>query len=167
MLLDKKSKCVNFLAKRLTHLNIYDTKINVLLDLFEAGYKNAYVSVMDFYSQQNNLYTRIEMVLPNVGRLCLYQTFCEVLDTQMPHITVFYSSADKPNISNRIDNADLLKRSMNIIYSARKYFAEHPEYTLISGDLVKRIANNQKIAKKQYEKIVKQRCGWLQPLRQK
>ncbi len=148
-------------------MNIYDTKLNVLLDLFEAGYRNAYVSIMDFNSPQNNSYVRIEMILPNVGRLCLYQTFCEVLDVQIPHITILYSSADEPKIRNRISNADLLKRSVNIIYSARQYFDEHPEYTLIESDLVKRAANNQRIAKKEYEKIVKQRRGWMKTLRQK
>ncbi len=167
MLLDKNYKCVNFLVKRLTHLNIYDTKLDVLLDLFEAGYRNAYVSIMDFSSSQNNPYVRIEMVLPNVGRLCLYQTFREAFDVQIPDITVFYSCADKPNIRNRVINPDLLKRSANIIYKTRNYFNEHPEYTLVENGLAKKIVNNQRIAKKQYEKIAKKKYGWLQGLRQK
>jgi hypothetical protein len=164
MVLDKKYQCVNFLCnnKRLTLLDIYDTQTKVLLDLFNAGYKNAYMSSMYFVSKQNNDYNRIEIFLPNVGRLCLYQTFCDVLDAQIPNMTVFYSSVAAPNITTKITNPDLLNRAIHIIYNARDYFEAHPEHTVTNDSLLKRMQLNEKLFQKRYEATSKKHNGVLQ-----
>ena len=164
MVLDKKYECVNFLCdnKRLTLLDIYDTQTKILLDLFNAGYKNAYVSSMYFTSKQNNDYHRIEIFLPNVGCLCLYQTFRDILDEQIPHMTVFYSSAATPNIITKIKNPDLLNRAIRIIYNARDYFEAHPEYMGSNDGLLKRVQSNQKLFQKRYNFLSKKHTGVLQ-----
>ena len=150
MFLDKKHKRVNFLAKRLTHLQNHEMEINFLLDLFDAGYHNAYVSTINFFSVHNNFYHRIEIVLPNVGRLYLYQSFDETLDEQIPHFDVFYTNAAHPNIRTKIQSRAFAERAVRIIYKAKSYFESHPEYVANNNDLIKRIKTNEIFARKQY-----------------
>ena len=163
MSLDKKCKCVNFygIGKRLTHLNKSDAQESLLLDLFDAGYKNAYVSVIDFSSNQNNDYCRVEIFLPNVGRLCLYQTFVDVLDVQIPHIDIFYFTIANPNQRTKIINQDLLKRAAGIIYKTKRYFENHNECELSDNEVIKRSFVNQKLVRKQNERYAKRRLGIL------
>lgn len=163
MILDKKNRRVNFLCKtqRLTRLNKHDNKISFLLDLFNAGYKHAYLSVMNCLSEQNYDYYRIEIVLPNVGRLCLHQSFKDILDEQIPYVEVFCSSADETIINEKIENMDLLKRATKIVYTARDYFERHPEYIVADKNLMKTIKGNQELLQKQQEIISKKRMGIL------
>ncbi len=142
-------------------MNKNDTEINFLLGLFQAGYKNAYVSLMNFQTPLNNSYHRINMVLPNVGRLCLYQTFVEVLDEQIPHTDIFYSDALNPNIITKIHNKDLVYRAANIIYTTEKYFEQHPEHIVTDDNFTEIIKRNQKLFQKQQEKMSKKRLGIL------
>lgn len=169
MLLDKKCECVNFYGagKRLTHLNKIDIQESLLLDLFDAGYKNAYVSVMNFSSNQNNDYCRIEIFLPNVGRLCLYQTFVDVLDVQIPHIDIFYWTFANPNQRTKIINRDLLKRATCIVYKIKRYFENHDEYKMSENEVIKRAFVNQKLIRKQTEKYTKRHLGFLQTFTKK
>ena len=51
-------------------MNKNQIELNLLLDLFEAGYQNAFVSSMDLFNDHNLHLTRIEIILQNVGRLC-------------------------------------------------------------------------------------------------
>lgn len=158
-MLDKKYKCVNFSDddKRLTHLNTNEVKIDFLLDLFDAGFQNAYVSLID-----NTFCNRIEIVLPNVGCLSLHQTFDESSDIQIPQIDVFYSVASEINKEVKITNIDLSKRATKIVYKIRKYFESHPEYFVMDKDLMKRAKNNQKLLQKQHNAYIKKRYGVLQ-----
>ena len=140
-------------------VNIVNTDLietGMLLDLFEVGYKNAYVSVMDLYSRNNEPLVRIETILPNVGRLCLYQTFDEKLDEQIPEFKVFCSCATAPRVIKKIKNANLLHRAVHIIYMCRDYFASHIEHTLYQNqDLINRLNINQKIAMRSYNQHAK------------
>ena len=137
-------------------------KICFLLDLFDAGYDKAYVSVVDFVSVRGVCYHRIEMILPNVGRLCLYRKFVEFLDEQIPHIDVFYSIANTPYLKTKIKNTDLLKRATQIICKANKFFENHPEHFVNNDSLIKRIQNNQKMLQKYHKKNLKMQNGFLQ-----
>ena len=163
MSLDKNCKCVNFYAigKRLTHLNKSDIQESLLLDLFDAGYKNAYVSVINFSSNQNNDYCRIEIFLPNVGRLCLYQTFVDVLDVQIPRIDVFYFTVANQNQRTKIINRDLLKRATYIVYKTKRYFENHQKYEMSDDEVIKRSFANQKLIRKQTENYAKRHLGVL------
>lgn len=156
--IDKIYKRVNFYVngKRLTRLNIYNLnlKTDFLLSLFDVGYKNAYFSTMDFVSNQNNNYNRIELVLPNVGRLCLYQTFIDVLDEQVPHFDIFYYDDVSPNIRTKITDIYLSQRATRIIYKAKKFFESNPGYIRTSDDLIKVIKSNQNMLYKQYKKQI-------------
>ena len=125
-------------------------KTGFMLDLFNVGYKNAYVSVMNFYSHRNNFYHRIEIFLPNVGRLCLYQIFDESSDEQIPHIDIFYTSATEPNIRTKMQGGALFECAARIIYKTKEYFETHPEHIVQNGDLLKKLKNNEKIMRKQY-----------------
>jgi hypothetical protein len=138
-----------------------DTKICFLLDLFDAEYNKAYVSVVDFVSVRDIYYHRIEMILPNVGRLCLYQKFVDFLDEQIPYIDVFYSIANTPNLNKKIKNTDLLKRATQIIFKANKFFENHPEYLVNNDSLIKRIRNNQKMLQKHYKQNLRIKNSFL------
>ena len=140
------------------------TDLDFLLDLFDAGYEKAYVSVVDFVSVQDIYYHRIEMILPNVGRLCLYQKFVDFMDEQIPHIDVFYSIANMPNLNKKIKNVDLLKRAVKIICKSNKFFEMHPEYISDNDGLIKKIKNNQEMFKKQYRNHIQKQRGFLQSL---
>ncbi len=140
------------------------TEVDFLLDLFDAEYEKAYVSVVDFISVRDIPYHRIEMILPNVGRLCLYQKFVDFMDEQIPHIDVFYSIANMPNVKTKIKNADLSKRAAQIIFKANKFFETHPEYISNNDGLIKKIKNNQEMFKKQYRNHIQKQRGFLQSL---
>lgn len=139
-------------------------KLSMFLDLINAGYENAYVSIIDFRSQRNNQYNRIEIFLPNVGRLCLYQNFIDVYDVQIPQIKIFYTVSSNPNIITRITNPEILNRASHIIYNCKKYFDAHPEYAGDEKILRQRIQINEKIAEKQYLKQNAVRRGFLSSL---
>ena len=108
--------------------------------------------------------TIVEMILPNVGRLCLYQKFVDFMDEQIPHIDVFYSIANTPHIKTKIKKADLLKRAVQIVCKTNKFFEMHPEHIVDNDDLIKKIKNNQKMFQKQYRNHVQKQRGFLQSL---
>lgn len=137
-------------------------KLDFLLDLFCAGYKNAYVSVMDIVSEHNISYTRIELFLPNVGRLCLHQSFDESLDEQIPCYKVFCSNAIMPTKEIQIQNPEFLKRAAWVVYKAKEFFETHPEYMVTDENLMQRIESNQKLLKKQHDIYSKKHRGILQ-----
>ena len=141
-----------------------NAKLSFLLDLFQSGYKNAYVSVMDFVSDKNESCHRTEIFLPNVGRLCLYQSFDESLDEQIPYIKVFYFNAALSDTEIQITDTRLLNRAINIIYKIKQYYEQHPEHSAYGTDLIRRIKNNQKFLAKRQAASAKKQYGILEIL---
>lgn len=137
-------------------------KLDFLLDLFDAHYKNAYVSVMDFTPDQKNPCQKIEIFLQNVGRLSLYQSFDERLDEQIPYMEVFCFNSVISNTEIQITDATLLNRAVKIIYKAKQFFENHPEYSASGTDLMRRIKNNQNFLQKRHAACAKKQYGILQ-----
>lgn len=133
-------------------------KLDFLLDLFAANYTHAYLSVMEFKSVKNNDYNRIELIVANVGRLCMYQKFEETeFDDQRPVFKVFYSSAIDNNQRTLIQSPKLLSKAINIIYKCKKYYEQNPQIKMLNNDSVLRaINNNEKLLIKSYELNKKQ-----------
>ena len=138
-----------------------DTKLSFLLDLFYSGYKNAYVSVMFFLSEAHKDCQRIEIFLPNVGCLLLYQYFDDASDEQIPKIDVFYIGPGISDSQIQITNIALLNRAVKIIYTTKRFFETHPEYSVSDSNLINRIQKNRKFLKHQYDMISKAQMGIL------
>ena len=141
---------------RVNTLTTEQYKSSCLLDLFQAGYKNAYVSVIDLYSRYNRPLVRIEMIVPNVGSLRLYQTFVEI-DEQIPDFKVFYTSADKPFVRTMIKKPVLLNRAIRIIYGCKKYFETHPDTEKPDSQILSIIKSNKRLVDKKYKQILETR----------
>lgn len=139
-------------------------KLSFLLDLFNTSYRKAYFSVAEFNSQRNVPYVRMEMIIPELGRLCLYQTFIENDGgEQIPSFKVYYYSADNKNLRTLIIHPDLLKKALGIIYKTKKFCEDNPWFQIESDkDLVERDLKNKKYLKKIYEQnLQKNKRGWL------
>ena len=147
-------------------MNKSQIELDLLLDLFEAGYKNAYVSSMDLFNGHGSHLTRLEIVLQNVGRICLFQNFIE-LDggEQVPNFTVFYNDAVHPNIRTKITDRQSLGKSVTIAYKTKKYMETAPENLVRSdNDLFERTKKNSELAIKLYERHIKKRIPFFQML---
>ena len=141
-----------------------DKKAYFLLGLFKAGYKKSYLSCMDFISYKKDNYTRIEMVLPNVGELRLYQRFIELPDgEQIPDIKVYYTSADtEKNLRTLITDKDLSSSAINMIYKYKKYCEEHPESKVSDNSIIlKKILQNKQLALKVYKRNILRNRNWF------
>ena len=139
-------------------------KLSFLLDLFNTSYNKAYFSVAEFNSQRNVSYVRMEMIIPELGRLCLYQTFAENYDgEQIPYFKVYYYSADNKNLRTSIIYDDLLKKAVGIIYKTKKFCEDNPWFQIESDkDLSERNSKNKKYLKKIYEQnLQNNKRGWL------
>ena len=135
-----------------------DKQLLLFLDLINAGYKNALVSVVDFDFGE----TQIEIILQNVGTLRVNQSFNEINDEQRPNFEVSYIIASHPKILQKIENHDLIHRAVHIAYDCKKYFESHPEYVVNQeNDLIKIIRKNKNMIQKMYEKHQKTRNCWL------
>ena len=95
-----------------------DKQLSLFLDLMNAGYKNAYVSFVEFDFGE----TQIEIILQNVGTLCVNQSFNESNDEQFPQFKVSYIIASCPKVSMKLRNPDLIYRAVRIAYECKKYF---------------------------------------------
>lgn len=146
-------------------MNKSQFELDFLLGLFEVGYQNAYVSSMDLCDGNGSHLTRIEMVLQNVGRLCLYQDFKE-LDggEQVPNFTVFYYCATNPNVRTKIINRKSLIRAINIVYKTKRFMENNPQNTIKDDGLFNRSQKNKELALKLYEKQMKKRQPFFQML---
>lgn len=133
-----------------------EIKLSFLLDLFNAGFERAYFSVAEFTSEFNTQYTRMEMIVPNVGRLCLYQTFIENdSGEQIPTAKVFYTSATQNNIRTLIKSPKLIRKAALIIYKTKRFCENNPQYRISSDkELEKIVERNKKLLTKQYEKAI-------------
>ena len=147
-------------------MNKNQIELNLLLDLFEAGYQNAFVSSMDLFNDHNLHLTRIEIILQNVGRLCLYQDFTELVDgEQVPRFTVFYYDAAHTNIRTKIKDKQLLKTAVNIVYKTKKYIESDPKNEIIfDHELIERTKHNMALANTLYEKRAKKLTPFFQML---
>ena len=133
-------------------------QLSLFLDLINAGYKNALVSVVDLNLGE----TRIEIILQNVGTLCVNQSFSEINDEQRPKFEVLYTIASHPKVLMKIENPNFMHRAINIAYDCKKYFESHPENIVNKEtDLIKRIRKNQNTVHKIYEQNQKTRNRWL------
>lgn len=133
-------------------------KQELFLDLLNAGYKNALATIIDF----NFGKTRIEIDVPNVGSLRVYQSFSEIDDVQIPIFAVFYTLANKPNIQTKITDNDLKSRAINIVYKCKKYFESHPEHIVDNEkNLINRTRKNKQMMQKLYNDNMKHRNRWL------
>ncbi len=133
-------------------------QLSLFLDLVNAGYKNALVSVVDLNLGE----TRIEIILQNVGTLCVNQSFSEINDEQRPKFEVLYTIASHPKVLMKIENPNFMHRAINIAYDCKKYFESHPEHIANKEtDLIKRIRKNQNTVHKIYEQNQKTRNRWL------
>lgn len=123
------------------------------LGLFDAGYKNAYMSVIDL--KRSDWTTRIELVLPNVGLLHLYQGFDENDNgEQIPKFKVFYAFASNMNIRTAVQNSSELSMAVNLVYKARRYF-ESDVFAKKDYDLIKDTAErNEKFVQKMHAKLL-------------
>ena len=133
-------------------------QLSLFLDLINAGYKNALVSVVDLNLGE----TRIEIILQNVGTLCVNQSFSEINDEQRPKFEVLYTIASHPKVLMNIENPNFMHRAVHIAYDCKKYFESHPEHIVNKEtDLIKRIRKNQNTVHKIYEQNQKTRNRWL------
>ena len=140
-----------------------EIKLSFLLDLFNAGFECAYFSVAEFTSEFNTPYVRMEMIVPNVGRLCLYQTFIENdSGEQIPTAKVFYTSATQNNIRSLIKSPALVRKAALIIYKTKRFCENNPQYKIGSDkELEKIVARNKKLLTKQYEKaVLRKKQNW-------
>ena len=140
-----------------------EIKLSFLLDLFNAGFNRAYFSVAAFTSEFNTPYVRMEMIVPNVGRLCLYQTFIENdSGEQIPTAKVFYTSATQNNIRSLIKSPALVRKATLIIYKTKRFCENNPQYKIGSDkELEKIVARNKKLLTKQYEKaVLRKKQNW-------
>ena len=140
-----------------------EIKLSFLLDLFNAGFNRAYFSVAEFTSEFNTPYVRMEMIVPNVGRLCLYQTFVEnYLGEQIPTAKIFYTSATQNNIRSLIKSPALVRKAALIIYKTKRFCENNPQYKIGSDkELEKIVARNKKLLTKQYEKaVLRKKQNW-------
>ena len=115
---------------------------------------------MDLYSRDRQPLVRIEMFVPNVGGLRLYQTFMEI-DEQVPVFKVFYTSADKPLVRTMIKKPILLNRAIKIIYGFKKYCEDQPNADVLDTQMLDIIKSNKKLADKKYTQIIEKRCQTL------
>ena len=135
-----------------------EIKLSYLLDLFQAGQSCAYLSVINSYSKDNQPLQRIEMVVPNVGSLRLYQTFIEQ-DEQIPVIKIFYTFADRPSMSSIIYNKTLFYRALKIVYDCKKYCELRPYTEFRDDTITKKIIKNKKLAHRIYSWIQAKRAN--------
>lgn len=132
-------------------------KLSFLLDLFNSGHDNMYMSHIELTTNDNQSVNRIEVILPNVGRLCLYQRFIENADgEQLPDFCVFYTYATSPNVRTKIKNHEILSKAVRVIYDCKKYCEQHPESKIgrINNFIINTIIRNQKLAQKLYTKQI-------------
>ena len=130
------------------------------------GYKNAFVSSMDLFNDHNLHLTRIEIILQNVGRLCLYQDFTELVDgEQVPRFTVFYYDNAHKNIRTKITDKQSLKTAVNIVYKTKSFIENDTKNEIIfEHDLIERAKKNGVLAKKLYDRHVKKLSPFFQML---
>ena len=141
-----------------------NTKLNFLLDLLDANHDYAYVSVVEFKSLYNDFYNRIEIIVPKIGRLCLYQNFIETPnDEQIPRFKVFYSSIDDKNHIKCIKSPVLLAKAVRIIYGIKKFCEQNPQFRITNEkSLIKKIEKNKKTFEKIYmDNIQERRHNWF------
>ena len=139
-------------------------KLDFLLDLFDAEYTKSYVSVIELFNDHGSNLTRIEVILQNVGRLCLYQNFIE-LDggEQVPYFTVFYSDSIHKNIRTKITSVNSLNYAIKVVYKSKKYMENNPSGRIVSSDdLIKRTKKNKELADKLYKKQLAKRIPFFQ-----
>lgn len=139
-----------------------EIKLSFLLDLFDAGFNRAYFSVAEFTSNFNTVYMRMEMIVPNVGRLCLYQTFDENdSGEQIPTVKIFYTSATQNNIKTLIKSPEFVRKASLIIYKTKRFCENNPQYKIDSDkELETIIERNKKLLVSQYKKTFKQKHNW-------
>ncbi len=147
-------------------MNKSQIELEFLLNLLDAGCKNAYISSIDLFNDHGSHLTRIEMILQNVGRLCLYQDFTELVDgEQVPRFTVFYYDAAHTNIRTKIKDKQLLKTAVNIVYKTKKYIESDPKNEIIfDQELIERTKHNMALANTLYEKRAKKLTPFFQML---
>ena len=136
------------------------------LGLFRAGYKNAYMSVMDLSFLNNSWTTRIEIVLANVGRLCLYQGFVETdSGAQIPKYKVFYSFASNMNYRTAIKLPDAWSKAVRLVYDTKKYLEASKDVQKNSDMIIDTVTRNTNMMHKTYEKIAaRKKNGFIDTL---
>ena len=136
------------------------------LDLFRAGYKNAYMSVIDLSFLNNSWTTRIEIVLPNVGRLCLYQGFTEIdSGAQIPKYKAFYSFASNMNFRTAINSEYALGKAVKLVYETKKYIESAKGAEKNPDMIIDAVARNTNLMHKTYEKIAaRKKNGFIDTL---
>ena len=132
--------------QKVNTFNMDDIKTSIFLDLMNAGYKNAWVSIMEYNFGE----TQIEINLQNVGSLCVNQSFLEINDEQHPNFEISYTIASQPNVLAKIESPDLMQRAVRVAYDCKKYFESHPEHAVDEKSIYKKIKSNQKFINKQY-----------------
>lgn len=142
----------------------YQIKLDTLLDLFDSGHKNAYVSVMDVFNGDGLNITRLEIFLQNVGTLRLYQSFIENFDgEQFPSFVVFYTDATNSNIHTKITDKQLLNKAISIVYKTKKYMENNPDASIKNNtEIISKTRHNTALALKLYEKHLKKRMPFFQ-----
>ena len=149
------------MGTKVNTFNMDDKQLSLFLDLINAGYKNALVSVVDFNFGE----TQIEIILQNVGTLRVNQSFNEINDEQRPNFEVSYIIASHPKILQKIENHDLKHRAVHIAYDCKKYFESHPEHIVDQeSSLIKRIRKNKDKILQIYKEHQRTRNRWLSPL---
>ena len=149
------------MGTKVNTFNMDDKQLSLFLDLINAGYKNALVSVVDFDFGE----TQIEIILQNVGTLRVNQSFNEINDEQRPNFEVSYIIASHPKILQKIENHDLKHRAVRIAYDCKKYFESHPEHIVDQeSSLIKRIRKNKDKILQIYKEHQRTRNRWLLPL---
>ena len=112
----------------------------------------------------NDFYNRIEIIVPKIGRLCLYQNFIETPnDEQIPRFKVFYSSIDDKNHIKCIKSPVLLAKAVRIIYGIKKFCEQNPQFRITNEkSLIKKIEKNKKTFEKIYmDNIQERRHNWF------
>jgi len=143
------------------------TEFLFFLNLLDANQENAYVSCMNIIRKYAEPLDRIEILLPNVGRLCYYQTFIEDdIGNQIPQIKIFYGLYNNKKI--RVyklmkDNNLAVKAAtlaLNISQNKRESIYDT---NLVSSDtdIINSIKRNQKLFYKYHKKVFEYRQQYL------
>ncbi|MCQ2575030.1 MAG: hypothetical protein MJ156_02925 [Alphaproteobacteria bacterium] len=144
-----------------------ETEFLLLLDLLSANQENAYVSCMSICRKKLGPLERIEVFLPNVGRLCYYQSFIENWDgIQIPKIRISYGFCRNKKISvYRFMNDETLSikaaRLVVNMYRNKQLSVENTNVFSKDEDVIKRIKKNQNLFYKYYKNIFEQRQQYL------
>ena len=129
------------------------TKLNFWLGLFYAGYQNAYMSVIPLFA--GNWNERIELVLPNVGRLCLYQGFVDDdSGSQIPNFKVFYSFTSDMKTRTRIQSEPELSMAIDLIYTTKRYFESAKSEQKKPDLIIDTVMKNAKLMEKMHANLM-------------